>query len=407
MATIDHAAPLTGREFDTDLDHHSPEFREHNYELMAELRERCPVAHSSAWDGFWMFTDYESCLDALYDPGLFSNDLRKSVPTAGNTFPLIPIDIDPPQLQQYRRIVLPWFSPNATKRMEREIRQLAAEMIDEFIETGEADLSQQLFTPLPARVILRVLGFDDSRWPDWVGWVHNIVHDRASAPEKALAALTNVVTEVDAEVTARRDKPRDDLMTVLMTTPVAGQEMTADQLQGFVLLLMLGGMDTTSGLTGNTFVRLEHDRGLRQRLIDDPGLLQDATEEFLRHDTPSQGLARYVTRDATFHGRQLRAGDRVLLMYASANRDPKMFDHPDDIDLMRPHYRHMAFALGVHRCLGSNLARAMFQSMVSDVLSRLPDYRIRGAVVRYPDAGDVYGVRELPVSFTPGPRVTS
>jgi cytochrome P450 len=394
----------TEQDFDTDLDHHSPYFRENNYAIMKDLQQRCPVAHSSSWGGFWMFTDYDACKAAAHDPELFSSDMRKGVPQAGQPFPLIPIDIDPPLLLDYRRIVLPWFSKIAADKMAGEIRQLVDEMVDAFIESGEADLSSQLTTPVPARIILRVLGFDDTRWADWVGWVHNMVHDRAHSPELALAAVMAIAGETAKEVAARRSAPTDDLMSALMAAEVAGRPLSDDELLGFVMLLMLGGMDTTSGLTGNTLVELDRDPALRERLRSQPELVPEATEEFLRHDTPSQGLSRYVTRDAEFRGRHLKEGDRVLLMYAAANRDPAVFDHPDEIDLDRPHYRHMAFALGAHRCLGSNLARLMFQIMITTVLERIPDFRISGELVRYPDAGDVYGVQHLPVSFTPGPR---
>jgi len=324
--TVQGHTPAVEDSFDTDLDHHSPYFRENNYAILSELRERCPVAHSSAWGGFWLFTDYESCRAAVHDPELFSNDMRKSVPGAGQPYPMIPIDIDPPLLQEYRRVVLPWFTRGAADRMRAEIQGIVDEQIDEFIESGEGDLARQLTTPVPARVILRVLGFDDARWAEWVDWVHNIVHDRATEPEKAMNAIVNIAGEVAKEIEARRAQPRDDLMSALMEAEVAGALMSDDQLQGFVLLLMLGGMDTTAGLTGNTLVQLDRQPELRQQLRDSPDLLPDATEEFLRHDTPSQGLGRYVTRDAEFRGRRLRQGDRVLLMYAAANRDPAVFD---------------------------------------------------------------------------------
>jgi hypothetical protein len=397
MTTAEH-------DFDTDLDHHSPYFRENNYAIMRDLQQRCPVAHSSSWGGFWMFTDYDSCKAAVHDPELFSSDMRKGVPAGGQPFPLIPIDIDPPLLQDYRRVVLPWFSKAAAERKAGEIQQLVDEMVDVFIESGEADLSDQLTTPVPARLILQVLGFDDARWADWVGWVHNMVHDRAHSPEVAVAAATAVAVETAKEIEIRRSAPTDDLMSALMVAEVAGRRMTDVELLGFVMLLMLGGMDTTSGLTGNTLVELDRDPALRERLRAHPDLIPEATEEFLRHDTPSQGLSRYVTRDAEFRGRQLTAGDRVLLMYAAANRDPAVFENPDEIDLDRPHNRHMAFALGGHRCLGSNFARQMFQTMIATVLRRIPDFRISGELVRYPDAGDVYGVKHLPVTFTPGAR---
>ncbi|WP_322754189.1 cytochrome P450 [Frankia sp. Cas3] len=391
---------------EVDIDHHSAYFREHNYEIYQDLLARCPVAHSNTWGGFWFISDYQAVFDAVQDTDLFSSTPEKGVPTAGNPDPMIPIDIDPPQLEQYRRILLPRFSPGAAKNAEPLIRTMSTELIDTFIEAGEADIVGQLTTPLPARLILKLLGMDESRWPEWVDWTHSVVHDRSSEPAKAMAAVTSIYGGLVAEIVRRRtDGLGDDLFSDIMRGTVDGEPLPDGDVIGCALLMLLGGMDTTSGLTGNVLVRLDEDRALRQRLADSPELLVGATEEFLRHDTPTQGLARIVTRDATFHGRELHAGDRVLLMYAAANRDPAVFDHPDDIDLDRSETRHLAFGAGKHRCLGSNYARVMFRVMMDEILRRLPDYRISGEVVRFADAGDVYAVRTLPIAFTPGPRV--
>ncbi|WP_375484259.1 cytochrome P450, partial [uncultured Mycobacterium sp.] len=172
--------------------------------------------------------------------------------------------------------------------------------------------------------------------------------------------------------------------------------------------MMLGGMDTTSGLTGNVLLRLCEDRELRDHLAADPGLLMQGTDEFIRLYTPTLGLARTVTRDAEFHGQHLRQGDRAILMWGAANRDPAMFSDPDKLDLHRANARkHMAFGVGVHRCLGSHVAKMMFQVMLGQILARLPDFELAGAPERFEDAGEVYAVRRLPIRFTPGKPVGS
>lgn len=404
MTTAARTEPSNGS---VDLDHHSAYFCEHNYEIYEDLRARCPIAHSNAWGGFWMLVDYQDVYDAAQDPDLFSSAMEKGIPLAGNPGPFIPIDIDPPQLQQYRRIALPWFSPSSARTLEPMFRELATELIDEFIETGEADIVGQLTTPLPARWILRMLGFDESRWREWVGWIHATVHDRSHDPDKAIASVTNIYTSMGAEMARRRAGGYgDDLLSAIMQAEVDGRPLSDEQVIGYAFLVLLGGMDTTSGLTGNALVRLAEQPELRQRLIDGAGLLPKATEEFLRHDTPAQGLARIVTRDCEFKGHRLRQGDRVLLMFAAANRDPKVFPSPGRIDFDRVGNRHLAFGAGVHRCLGSNHARVMFQVMISEILARLPDYTISGEIERFPDAGDVYAVRRLPIRFTSGRRLS-
>lgn len=166
-------------------------------------------------------------------------------------------------------------------------------------------------------------------------------------------------------------------------------------------------MDTSAGLLGNVALYLDHDLALRQRLIDDPSLMPKATEEFLRHDSPAYGLYRTVTRDEVFHGQQLRKGDKAILMFPAAGLDPAKYDRPNEVDIDRTANRHMAFGLGPHRCLGSHHARLIFEISVGEVLRRLPDYRVSGEVLRFKDAGDVYGLCSMPVTFTPGPRSTT
>ncbi|SHN15832.1 cytochrome P450 [Cryptosporangium aurantiacum] len=389
--------------FDTNLDHHGEEFREHNYARLAELRERSPVAKTSAWDGFWFVTSYDAVFDAIRDPELFSNHPAKSIPPSANPPPFIPIDLDPPRLQKYRKLLLPAMSPTAAENQRAELTAITNSLIDAFIERGTADLAEDLFTPLPARWVLRLLGFDEDRWPDWISWLHALVHDRASDMEKTIAAAAHIYGTIAQEIVVRRDARRPGLLSDLMAAEVDGIPLDDEELSGIAVLLLLGGMDTTAGLAGNALLRIDADPALRRRLIEDPAVLDAAAEEFLRHDTPTQGLARVVTRDAQFHGKQLREGDRVMLMYAAANRDPAVFDRPDEIVLDRPSNRHMGFALGVHRCLGSNFARVMFKTMISETLRRMPDVRVDGPIERLPDAGDVYAVKHLPVRFTPGP----
>jgi cytochrome P450 len=394
-----------GEDLAAQMDHHSDFFREHIYQVYEELRPQCPMVHSQKWGGFWAFLDYDDVYDAEQVSEIFSSKPGREVPAAGNTFPFIPIDYDPPLVQDYRKIALSFFSPGAAKALEPTLRRLATELIDDFIESGEADIVRQLTTPLPARWVLQLLGFDESRWPEWVDWIHATVHDLASDPDSSAAAAGQIYVNITAEMEKRRTEGYgEDLLSTLMQGQVNGVPLDDGEILGYAFLMLLGGMDTTSGLTGNALVRLEEQPELRERLIREPGLLSKATEEFLRHDTPTQGLPRIVTKDCEFNGQQFSAGERVLLMFAAANRDPKVFEDPDRIDFDRVGNRHLAFGAGPHRCMGSNHARVMFQVMMSEILTRLPDYTISGEIDRFDDAGAVYAVRRLPIRFTPGPR---
>ena len=284
----------------------------------------------------------------------------------------------------------------------RAIRELCTELIDAFIERGSCDLSQELLTPLPARLILELLGWQPERWAEWIEWIHSAVHDRTEDPAKAQAAVGTIFANILPELEARRASPGDDLFSDIVRARPGGEALTDEQLLSFAYLILLGGMDTTAGLTGNVIELLDAQPDLRRQLIDDPSMLPTAVEEFLRHESPSYGLYRTVTRDTVFHGQELRRGDKVMLMFPAAGLDPKTFENPDDIVFDRPANRHMAFGLGPHRCLGSNHARVMFRVMLGEILRRLPDFRISGAPVRFKDAGDVYAIRNLPITFTPG-----
>jgi cytochrome P450 len=401
-------ATVSSQEYSlSEIDHHAPYFVDRHYEIYEELREKCPVAHSTAWGGFYFLLDYDAVYDADQDTDLFSSAPERSVPMAPVPVPFVPLDSDPPQHGQYRKMTLPMFSPKAAKRVEPDFRRIATELIDDFIESGEADIVGQLTTPLPAIWILQLLGFDETRWPQWVEWIHSMIHSRSSDPEKAGAAVANIHTHLVTEVERRRTEGyRDDLLSVIMQGQVDGQPLSDDLINSYAFLMLIGGMDTTSGLTGNALVQLLRHPELRERLINDPDILPSATEEFLRHDTPAQTQGRVVKRDCVFKGQQLQEGDHVLLVHAAANRDPKVFPDPDRIDFDRKANRQIAFGVGPHRCLGANHARVMFEVMISEILQRLPDFTLAGEIEYFPDAGDVFAVRRLPIRFTPGLRAT-
>jgi cytochrome P450 len=398
------------RRAEVDLDHHSPEFREDPYGRFRQMRESgCPVAHSEHYEGFWALVDYASVFDAARDDDLFNSAPSVGVPASGMPFPILPIESDPPQTKELRDVTLRQFSPGSAEKVRALATEMADELIDEFIERGECDIVGELTTPLPARLILRLLEWDESRYMEWVHWVHTTVHDRAHEPEKAGAAGMEMFAEINKQMAERREKGLgEDLFSDILRGTLDGNPLDDIQITMYGFLMMLGGMDTTSGLTGNVLLRIAQDPELRGELMNDPELVTKGTEEFLRFCTPTLGLARTVSRDAEFHGQQLREGDRAILMWAAANRDPEVFDDPDSLDLHRANARkQMAFGVGIHRCLGSHFAKVMFQVMLGQVLKRLPDYEIAGEYERFEDAGDVHAVRKLPVKFTPGPRVNT
>ena len=403
MTTIDSGRHLI------DFDHHDAEFRDDNKAVVRRLHASgCPLGWSPAHGGYWAIYGYEAVYDAVHDTELFSSvhssACPKGVPSAAYEIPLLPIDVDGPMVKEYRRVVLARLSPSGAAEDEPRLREICTELIDAFIERGSCDLSQDLLTALPARWILEKLGWAPERWPEWIEWIHATIHDRTDHPDRAEAAVGNIMGSIMTELAARRAAPRDDLFSDIIASRPGGESMDDAGIVMMSFLLLLGGMDTTAGLTGNVIEILDTDHALRQRLADDPALIMSATEEFLRHESPSYGLYRTITRDAEFHGQQLRAGERVMLMFPAAGLDPATFEDVEAVDIDRAGNRHMGFGLGPHRCLGSHHARVMFRVMLEEVLRRLPDFRIVGSPQRFHDAGDVYAIRHLQVAFTPGPR---
>lgn len=390
-----------------DFDHHSPEFQQAPHETFARMRAVCPVQRSSLYGGFWSLLDYQSVFDAARDDNLFSSYPTIGIPPAPAPFSIPPIESDPPMTQKLRQITIKHFSPGAVERLRPRARQMIAEMIDEFIETGRCDIVAELTTPLPSKLILHMLGFDESKYLQWVEWVHTFVHDKTHNEQRATAATMELMTEISMHMEQRRSSGSlgDDLFGAILNGHVDGVPLDDGQVNMYTLMMMLGGMDTTGGLTGNTLMCLIERPELRQALIAKPDLLEQGTEEFLRHSTPTLGLGRNIKRNTEFHGQQIQSGEQAMLMWAAANRDPSMFEDPDVIDLHRPNSkRHMAFGVGMHRCLGSHLARMMFQEMMHQILARLPDFQLDGEPVRFADAGEVYAIRHLPIKFTPGRR---
>jgi cytochrome P450 len=193
----------------------------------------------------------------------------------------------------------------------------------------------------------------------------------------------------------------------MMRTPMPdGRLLTDSELTNFAFLVLLGGMDTTSGTTGNSLLLIDRDPKLRQQMIDNVDNMPKVIEEFLRVAGPGGGLYRRLTKDIEFHSEQMHEGDKVLMMFWAANRDPKAFPDPETIDIFRTNNRHMAFGLGPHRCLGSHHARLMLATLFRGVFTRIPDFEVQwDGVERFEDCGSVYAVRRLPVTFTPGKPV--
>lgn len=390
----------------THLDHFSPEFAEDPWAVFADLRTRCPVAYSDTHGGFWVLSRYEDVKAAAIDDETFCSGQSVTVPAKPPGARLsLPIETDPPLANEYRRVLNPWFSPSSAERMEPAVRRFTDELIDAFITKGSCDLVADFTTPLPAMATLALLGLDPEDWTTYAPPIHAKTFwlpARTKTPEFA-AMYSKIHERVTDEMRARLAEPRDDMITALLHAEVGGRRLTMDELQDFIMLILHGGFDTTGSGIANALLWLEEHPAERAKLRDNPAMLPAAVEEFLRYQAPQPGLARVATRDVEVGGQRIQEGERVLLLWASANRDADAFDRADEVVLDRHPNRHMTFGVGLHRCLGAPLASMEMRVALERVLARLPDYRIdRDAIVRAETVGTVYGHYSIPMRFTPG-----
>lgn len=395
------------------FDHHSPEHSADPVGAYRKLRSETPVAWTEAHGGFWVLSDYKSVFEAARDDDTFSSErspyggegLSVTIPKAPSHFH-IPIELDPPRFRPYRKVVNKVTAPAAVKKLDAVIKKYTTGFIDEVIESGEADLA--FIAAVPAAVTIDWLGLDPSEYQKYVDAMHTLVVAPPGSKEyehAATVAVPWVQETVRKHIAERRKNPADDATSAFIAADIEGRKMTDDEIYSILELLISGGVGTTTSLTTQAMVWLYQNPHERQRLIDNPDMLDVAIEEFLRVFSPTQALARTVTRDVEFMGCPMRKGDRVLLSWASANRDPSQFKDPDKVDITRWPNRHMAFGIGIHRCAGSHLGRAMAKEILGQVLERMPDYVVDlDNLVPYRDQGTNAGYHSIPVTFTPGKR---
>lgn len=399
-----------------DFNHHSPEYADNWPELSRQVRSACPVAHTSAWDGFYVVTTYEHVREVILDDETFSS--RRSIAGVdperqiGITIPpapvgCVPIDLDPPDHRPYRHLLDPVFAPKTIKAWEPFVRDAVTACIDEFVESGHGDIVLDLANPIPAILTCEIMGLPIEDWHYYAEPMHEAVYTPPGTPEADVVhrKVEIMMGKIMEAVAARRDDPRDDLISLLVKAEVDGSPISEDVMLQILYLVLVGGVDTTTSLIANGLRWLGQHPDVRQRLSEDPELLPTAREEMLRYFTPTQGLARTVARDTSLAGVPLRVGDRVFMSFAAANRDPAAFPDPEELNVDRTVNRHASFGLGVHRCLGSHVARLEFDVVVSEVLRRIPDYVVdEPTAKRYTTVGVVNGWERMPFNFTPAAR---
>jgi cytochrome P450 len=368
-----------------DFDHTDPVAAQDIYGLLASSRERCPVLHGSKHGGFWALSRFADVTGAANDHEHFTTRQGVTVPALGLPIASVPLTTDPPEHKFYRRALQPFFTPAAVAQMEDHIREVVIERIESFVSAGHADLVAELAGPVPCIVIAMVLGLDRGLWSSFMEWVDGMeaashVGDTAAREIYAGKLKDFLVSEVEQ----RRAVPRDDLLTAIATMTSPDAPVSDAIRYGMAQLILVAGHDTTVAGIGSLLRHLMENPGLRARAREDRDVLARAIEESLRFESPVLGLARTVTCPVTVQDRDLAPGDKVLLMFGSANHDPRRFPDPDVFDADRyDRPPHIAFGFGRHRCIGEHLARLELRIVAEELLRRVPDYQLApGAVIK-------------------------
>ena len=347
------------------------------FDVYRELRERCPIGRSDRYGGFWFAVRYDDIHAIEQQPETFAVSPGMLLPPMGHVRPGIPIDIDPPMHGKYRRITLPAFTPQRIAEMEPMVRGIARGLLDEIGDVDEVDASKRFAVPMPMRVFCAVAGLpaeDSERLEDWIDRIFYVrTHDYADTERAAAECCAYLAERFEAR---RREPPRDDLLGRLLTAEVDGRPLSEEELVDYGFVLLTAGLDTTAWVIRSGLWHLAQHPDDLARLVEQPELIPTAVEEFLRCLSSVQAMARTATEGVPLDGHQVAEGDRVLIVFGAGNRDEAVFPDGDRIRIDRQPNPHMAFGVGIHRCLGSNLARRELRIAFEEFLARHPVFTL-------------------------------
>ncbi len=390
----------------TDYDIFDPGYVADPYGIWAELRSACPIAHTDRWGGSWLPTRYADVTEIARDIDRFPSGNGISVlPVQGagsneGASPLLaagvpPISADPPLHTWTRRLVLPTMSPARVAEYEVFTRELCARLVDEIVQRGEGDAAADYAQQIPVRVIGHILGVPESMSATFTEWVRDALEFAYDA-ERRQRGVVAIVGYIQAAIEERQANPVDDFISELLQAEHDGEPIGIPVVMGMCALLLVAGVDTTWSSIGSTMWHLATHADDTRRLVDEPDLMPTAIEEFLRAYAPVT-MARRLSDDVEFAGCPMKAGERILMNFPAANRDPEVFPDPDTVVLDRLHNRHVAFGAGIHRCAGSNLARMEIRVAVEEWLKRIPEFEVTDPALVTWAGGQVRGPRSIPV----------
>jgi cytochrome P450 len=403
-----HTAPVN--DWASDFDVLDPRYIADPFSIWDDLRSSCPIAHTDRRVSSWLPTRYEDVTAIAHDIEHFSSIRVAVIPGVEDDgeedgdyngpdleYGLPPISADPPLHTWTRRLLLPWFSHRRVESYIPMTRQLCQGLLDGFADTGHADAAADYAQQIPVRVIAHILGVSTDMSDNFTLWVRDIL-EFADDPERRQRGAVGLLNYFVEQVAYRREHPGDDLLSELLQTEVEGKPLDEGIILGIAALVLIAGVDTTWSAIGSSLWHLATHADDQKRMVAEPELMPLAIEELLRAYSPVT-MARMVTGDVEFGGCPMKEGDKVLMNFPAANRDPDVFDDPQTVILDRAHNRHVAFGSGIHRCAGSNLARMELQVALEEWIGRIPEFSLEDGKEIAWAGGQVRGPRVLPVVF--------
>jgi cytochrome P450 len=384
-----------------ELDNTQPDLFGHLFETLNDMREKCPVAWSPAFGGFWALTKYEDVVKAAGDWQTYTVTDGIMIPPTGASMKVIPAELDPPRHTKFRKLVLPYFTEPALQKWVPGIKDIIANAFKPVLTKGRADLVTDVAHPVPVLAITLILGMLGEDWKQ-IRALAAAFLEATGNRELARAKAKDLEDYLEAQIDSRRGKPVEDILGALVNAELAGDEepITPAELLGLVQLMVVAGHETTVNGIATLTYRVIGEPGLRDRLLADRSLIGSVIEENLRLHPPVWNMGRTIAAETEVRGVQMCPGEKVMLAYGAANRDPDRFPDPERFDPDRQNNQHLTFGSGRHRCIGEPLAKIELRLALEYILDTMPDVELDGDPV-WGGGTNQHGLRSLPVKFTP------